>query len=77
MDPLFLLRGDTLKEYQQLGLETTWDGEMYLQQIVKMSERVILSPTVDGKNGAHQNLFDGRRKPASGGAGIFDEMVEM
>lgn len=53
----FYFEGDTLKEYQQLGLETTWDGEMYLQQIVKMSERVILSPTVDGKNGAHQKIY--------------------
>ena len=40
----FCYRGDSCSENHRIDLEAHWDGEMYLQQIIKAAEQIFISP---------------------------------
>ncbi|MEO1814870.1 MAG: hypothetical protein ABGU93_04660 [Acetobacterium sp.] len=51
---LFYYYGDSLIENHRLELENGWDGEIYLQQIIKAAEQIFMSPLkgeIAGKTG--------------------------
>lgn len=53
----FYYQGDSLNENHRIDLEAHWDGETYLQQIIKAAEQIFMSPLGCEKAGANGNIY--------------------
>lgn len=53
----FHYKGNVLSENHQIKLETGWDGEFYLQQIIKVVEQIFISPLGCEKVGRDGNIY--------------------
>lgn len=49
--------GDSLGEHHRIELGKDWDGETYLQQIVKAAEQILMSPVGGEKAPANGNIY--------------------
>jgi hypothetical protein len=54
---LFYYYGSSLIENHRLELEKDWDGEIYLQQIIKAAEQIFMSPLRGGIAGKTGNIY--------------------
>ena len=53
----FYYQGDAFSENHWIDLEDHWDGEMYLQQIIKAAEQIFISPLGCEKVGVNENIY--------------------
>ncbi|PKM61364.1 MAG: hypothetical protein CVU99_03725 [Firmicutes bacterium HGW-Firmicutes-4] len=54
---LLYFQGDALSENHRIDLEVHWDGETYLQQIIKAAEQIFISPLGCEKAGDNGNIY--------------------